>query len=226
MSAVRLLDASSGADFSDQTGIFNPANFAETLTVIGCGGIGGSILPTLVTMGFSRYVLYDDDVVEERNMASTLIYTEKDKGRPKVDVVSEYLLSHGAQDVVTFKRKFESDDEVDGVVISGVDTMAARSEIWEAFRTSMSPLYLDGRIGGEQFTLLIVEPFDGEWYEKRWLFDDSKLLPLPCAQRAIVYPAAALGATMGSVLARWSRNEQLPRRITQHMGSFFYQVVN
>ena len=213
------------ADFSDQTGIFNPDTFAETLTVIGCGGIGASALPTLVTMGFKRYVLWDDDVVEPRNIASQLLFKPSDLYRPKVEVAREYLLAYGATHVDIQKRKFTADDEPEGVVISGVDSMTARKEIWPAIKSSTTALYLDGRIGSEHMTLLTVEPFDADWYEDRWLFDSKKASTLPCTQRAIVYPAVALGAWMASHIAMWSRGVIPPHRVDQNLGSHYFQVV-
>jgi hypothetical protein len=221
-----VVDTQFEADFSDQTGFFNPAGFADVLTVIGCGGIGASILPTLVTMGFSRYVLWDDDVVEPRNIASQLLFAPSDLYRHKVEVAREYLLKYGATDVQIVSRRFTAKDRLEsGVVISGVDTMAARQQIWKAVKRSDASLYLDGRIGGEHFTLLTVEPFDGDWYEADWLFDDEEAAELPCTLRAVVYPAVALGAEIAALLAGWSRGEIVPKRLDHHLGSNFYQAM-
>jgi hypothetical protein len=213
-------------DFSDQTGFFNPEEFADTLTLIGCGGIGASILPVLVTMGFKRYVIWDDDVVEPRNVASQMLFAPDDMYRRKVDVAKEYLLKYGATDVEVVTRKFTADDTLEpGVVISGVDSMSARQEIWKAVKDSACALYLDGRIGGELMTLLAVEPFDGDWYEEDWLFDDAEAAELPCTLRAVVYPAAALGADMAAHLAGFSRGLMPPRRVDRHFGSYYNQIT-
>lgn len=213
------------ADFSDQTGIFNPHAFADDLTVIGCGGIGATALPILVTMGFSRYVLWDDDIVEPRNVASQLLYKPSDLYKPKVEVAREYLLAYGAKKVEIVKQKFTSRDTPSGIVISGVDSMTARQEIWKGIKKGISPLYLDGRIGGQHFTLLTVEPFDADWYEENWLFDSARVAKLPCTERAVVYPSAALGAMMASHIAMWTRGTTPPRRVDQNFASHFFQVV-
>jgi len=207
------------ADFSDQTGIFDPNSCAESVTIIGCGGIGGSILPTIVTMGFQRFVLYDDDLVEPRNMASTLIFTDEHLYQPKVEVVRDYLLAHGAEEVVIHREKFTAATEIDSsVVISGVDTMAARQEIWQAVAVSDAvDIYLDGRIGGLNWHLLLVNPLDGEWYENKHLFGDDKAAEDLCAVRAIVYPAVALGAQMAAQLAKWSRHVMIPKQLRGNM---------
>lgn len=214
-------------DFSDQLEIFDPRHVAGTvLNVIGCGGIGGSILPLLVTMGFGRYILWDDDVMDERNVASTIAFRPSDIGRPKVEVLEEYLRDHGAGDIETHQRLFGPDsDQLEGLVVSGVDSMVARQTIWPAIAWNpLIPLYLDGRIGGQQLTLLVVEPFDPdqvEWYEGSCLLSDSETLPLPCAARSVAYSAAALGPLMGAMLAAWSRGDPLPRRIDQSLAADF-----
>lgn len=104
--------------------------------------------------------------------------------------------------------------------------MAARQVIWSVVKSSVTAqIYLDGRIGGEFWQLFIVDPVDGDWFEKKFLFDGSEAVDLPCAQRGIVYPSVALGAVMAAQLARWSRGEPVPRRVEQHMGDLFFQTV-
>lgn len=211
------------SNFVDQTGFFNPMTNGHTVTIIGCGGIGASILPTLVTMGFQRYVLWDLDDVKDRNMASTAIFKPADLFRPKVDVVKEYLESYGATDVQVEKRFFTADDAdlLTGIVIAGVDSMAARRVIFDAINLNPNvSLYADGRIGGEHWQLLLINPenFDHlEWYEEHYLFDDAEAAELPCTMRAVVYPAVALGANLAAMLARFSRGESVPRMIQQDM---------
>lgn len=209
------------ADFSDQTGIFDPDSFAETVTLIGCGGIGASVLPTLVTMGIRRFVLWDPDQVEPRNVASQLLYKPRDLYRPKVEVCREYLLDYGATKVEIHRELLTEDDPIEGVVVGGVDSMAARRVIWAAIQNNEAAvqMYFDGRIGGEHLSLFAVEPFDGEWYEKRWLFDDSKAAPLPCTERAIAYPAIALGVALASNFARLSKGQPMPKRFEWNLSN-------
>jgi hypothetical protein len=218
------------ADFSDQTGIFDPARVSDTVTVIGCGGIGASILPTLLTMGFKQFILFDPDTVEARNVTTNLIFRPRDLFRVKVERVREYLLEYGAESVEIHQELFTGQVPLSGLVISGVDTMSARKEIWEHIADNGDiPLYFDGRIGGEQFTLLTIEPFNPdhtEWYEEHWLFDDSEASTLPCTARTVVYPAVALGAFMAAYLAAWSRGERVPSQTDLNFhGAPFFQTV-
>lgn len=223
--------ARGAADFSDQTGIFNPAHVIDTLTVIGCGGIGASALPTLVTMGFRRFVLWDGDIIEPRNLTTQPIFTAEDLYKSKVEAARDFLLAHGAEEVEIRKRAFTAEDHLEGIVVSAVDSMAARQVIWQAITRIIEDsaledpvLLLDGRIGGTHGTLLTVELFNADWYAK-WLFDDTKAAPLPCTERTVVYPAVMLGALMAAQLALWSRHKPTPQRIDHNAETHFYQTV-
>lgn len=219
-------------DFGDQTAFFDPSMNGHTVTIIGCGGIGASTLPTLVTMGFQSFVLWDPDVVEPRNMASQLAFAPEHLFLSKVEVMEQILQAYGADDVVTNDRLFTTDDAPDltGIVISAVDSMAARRTIFDA--VSYNPevsLFVDGRIGGELWQMFMFSPLDPEllaWYEEFYLFDDDQAAPLPCTERAVVYPAVALGAVMASQLARFSRGEDVPRKVQQHMGSLEIEIMH
>ncbi len=213
------------ADFTDQLGFFNPASVSG-VTMIGLGTIGASALAALQTIGVNSITAYEDDDVEPRNLASQLIYRPKDLWLPKLSRAEEYFLDYGGEQFIGINRLFTADDEITTpVVVSGVDTMTARQEIWKAVERSDADIYFDGRIGAQHMTLLTVEPFDGDWYKNRWLFDDKDAVPLPCGRRNVAYPAMALAAVLAAQLARWSRGEKMPKRIDFDLGSNFFQTV-
>jgi hypothetical protein len=215
-------------DYAGQTNIFNPDNFDEVITLIGCGSIGSTLLPLLVTMGFKKFRLYDPDIIDPRNVGASLLIKPDDMYKLKVEVAQAYIEAYGAEEVQVHAKAFELGDALGPVVVTGVDSMEARQVIWQAIQDDGEvQLLLDGRIGGLQFTLLAVEPMDGEWYGQKWLPDDSQIDPLPCAARNVAFVPTALAAEIGCSLARFSRGEQLPHRIDRHFagdGSFF-QVV-
>ncbi len=193
-------------DWSDQTGWFDPEKVDTTVTIIGCGGIGSNVAFELITMGFRRFVLYDDDQVEPRNLASQKAYRHSDLYRPKVEALAQVLLEHGASEVLTRHRLFTADDTIDDrIVIGGVDSMKSRHIIWEAVSNSPSvELYLDGRLSGEVAQIFAVEPFDADWYTEGWLFSDEKATKDgDCTMRMVVYPATMLAATMCRHLSLW-----------------------
>lgn len=205
------------ADFTDQTGIFDPRKLLDDVTLIGCGGIGASALPTLATLGIRRLTLWDPDLVEPRNVASQLLFYPDDIGRPKVEVAEERLRLYGAEQVTVHQELFDATEhavELEGIVISGVDSMAARQNIWEAVRDNgLVTRLIDGRIGGEIYTLIVIDPMSDEhvsWYEQFQLHGDAQAMPLPCTERAVVYPAVALGAHMAAAFACLQRGDSVP----------------
>lgn len=211
-------------NYADQQRIFNPRKFGHRLIVIGCGGIGASALPTLATLGVPEIELWDADIVVDRNVASTIMFGVNDIGQYKVEVAERELLRLGVSKVTVHQERFDAakhGDTLSGIVISAVDTMAVRRDIWEAIRWNGRVVYyFDGRIGGETLQLDMVNPTEPEditWYEQFELFDDTKVAPLPCAQRNIVYPSAVLGGLMASRLACFARDLPTGRKVVMDM---------
>ncbi len=200
------------ADYSDQTDIFDPAKFAWPVHMIGLGGIGSATVLPLVKLGLrSTLHLWDNDEVEPRNIPAQLIYRPSDVGKSKVqatiDTLSGYIEAptelQGHTEFVT------ATTDLSGVVISGVDSMSARNDIWQAVKWNPEvPLLLDGRIGGEQLTLLALSPSDPEaieYYEELWLFPDEEGAELPCAARTVIHPVVVLAGCIVAQLTRFAR---------------------
>jgi len=59
--------------------------------VIGAGSVGGPIAESLVRTGFEDVSLIDFDIVKTHNLDRLNYATRRDVGRPKVDVLADYL---------------------------------------------------------------------------------------------------------------------------------------
>ncbi len=59
--------------------------------LLGCGGIGNVIAIALATAGLGRLTLVDDDIVELSNLTRQFMFTERDVGGSKVDLLSTAL---------------------------------------------------------------------------------------------------------------------------------------
>lgn len=219
------------ADFSDQTGFFDPSKLADTVTIIGLGGIGATAIPVLVTMGIKRFVLWDFDIVEPRNIASQLLYRPEDLYKSKAEVCRDYLLAYGAKEVIIRKERFGAESDLEaGVVICGVDSMSARQDIWQAVQRQADDisLFMDGRIGGENAILLALEPWDSVQADRyaKSLHSDDEAAPLPCTRRAIVYPAVALAAFMANTIRVWACGEPVKSRVDLAFGLIPMVIVH
>jgi hypothetical protein len=228
------------ADYRRQSDIITPAQLPWKVHVIGLGGIGSIALEALWGLGFRRFVLWDDDTVERHNLPNQLVYTPADVGRTKVEAAKAWLMQRGVDPAhislcgrLTEDALSSGDMSLDGIVISGVDSMTSRDVIWravQAARTSVL-LYLDGRLGGEQLALFAVRPIyhtDATSYQE-WLFSDNEASELPCTARSVVYPTLWLAGFITATVTRWVRRERY-WLMTQFNGSTFqitqgYQIV-
>lgn len=209
-------------DWSDQTGWFDPSKVDASVTIIGCGGIGSNVAFELITMGFRRFVLYDDDRVEPRNLASQKAYRPSDLYRPKVEALADILLEYGAAEVIAHKRRLTAEDSFESpVVIGAVDSMASRSIILEVIENSPEvELYLDGRLSGQVAQIMSVDPLDPDWYTESWMFSDEEATKDgDCTMRMIVFPATIMAATMCRNLSLWYQGDPIVRFVQ-------YDLVN
>lgn len=77
-----------------------------TIAICGVGGLGSHVLQQLLYLGIRRFILIDDDVVDETNLNRLVGAGLDDLGRPKVDVgrdLAERVVESGV-DVRTFEE--------------------------------------------------------------------------------------------------------------------------
>lgn len=92
------------------------------LTIIGCGGVGTVVLDNLARTGFKKFILIDNDVVEESNFNRQLFYDKNDLGQHKVDVLAKKIKSiHPLCDVQPKKMYISNQTDLNEVV-EGVDS--------------------------------------------------------------------------------------------------------
>ena len=60
----------------------------KRVAVVGCGGLGGSVIEALARIGVGFLRVIDGDVFEESNLNRQLLCTEAALGRPKAEVAA------------------------------------------------------------------------------------------------------------------------------------------
>jgi len=203
-------------NFLRQLDILNPNMIVYPITIIGVGGIGSLTAWILAKMGCGEITLYDPDVVEGHNLPNQF-YRLGDVDKLKVMAVKENILQFAETKLRTIPELFKDQESLKGIVISGVDSMKARQDIWKKIRYNLNiPLYLDARMGGETVQVFTVRPSqleDVESYENN-LFSDEEASDLPCSAKSIIYSVAVLGGLIASQIKKWIKREEYSPRIT------------
>lgn len=164
----------------------------KSVCLIGCGGIGANTAIQLSKLGVTDLTIFDFDKVSESNVGSQIFYNS-DIGRYKVDAIERFLLS----DLKLNKQKCRYEFSIPhDVLISGVDSMESRKEIWDFARDKPYSHYIDARMSAESMSIFVVDMGCEKSklaYEKT-LFDDSEGLREACTSKATFYNGAICGA--------------------------------
>lgn len=210
------------SDFVDQVKIFDPKQWSWPVHVIGAGGINNMLGMVLAKMGITEIHVWDDDVLESRNLPTEVAYGESTCGQPKTVAFADsiYHLMVNGVEVYQHQERVTADTELSGVVISGVDSMSGRQEIWEAVKGNYLeiPFFIDARSGGEETQIFAFSPADFELREdyETWLFDDSEAARLECGARNIAYIAAYFAGEIGRLITKFFRDEPIKEFPIKH----------
>ena len=202
-------------DYWRQTDIVTPDEL-PAVTVIGAGGIGSFTLLALAKMGVRDLTVYDADKVEEHNIPNQL-YRLDHVGRYKVDAVQDSVYGFTGVEIHRMGEMFTSRSMTRGVMISGVDSMQSRKEIWEKVKSVglLVPLYIEARMGAEVSRIYSINPANEEQvrYYEETLYDDTQALAEPCTARAIIYNGFAIAALIANQVKKHAKSESLYKEI-------------
>jgi molybdopterin/thiamine biosynthesis adenylyltransferase len=202
-------------DYWRQLDLVQPDELRTPVTVVGVGGIGSPVALALAKMGCRRLTLYDPDVVEPHNLPNQL-YRRRDVGRPKVEALAELLGEFASPELVAIQEAV-SHQSLAGLVISAVDSMAARTAIWHGcvrYRGRVA-LYVDARMGAQVCRVLAVQPADPDdvrFYEST-LYTDAAATEDPCTAQSIIYTTFGVAALVAGQVKRFARGEPVERDV-------------
>lgn len=172
-------------DFQRQTGLFDPKKHAKPVLMVGAGGIGGATTLALAKLGLTTISVWDHDTVEKHNQPNQL-YGPGDFGVDKVDALKHtvYELTGAYLSPIT-QRWTGTCIGNEKVLISAVDSMGSRKDIYEKWLRTDIPWLVDGRIGGQVIRVLTANRKNHRTYAKT-IVDAKKVAPVPCTQAAII----------------------------------------
>jgi len=197
-------------------GIYDASNLDVTL--IGVGGIGSMAALVLSKMGVRSLTLIDFDDVSDENI-STQFYRLRDVGIPKVYALGDIL--GGFSDALTFSLHSDVgcvwEEYLSAkIVISAVDSIEIRKEIWKILQNVNWKWYIDARMGAEYFMMYTTYKGREDDYARSLSEQEDGQIPDdPCTSKATFYTAAMAAGHIGSAVRDISKGI-VPPLLTIH----------
>lgn len=191
---------------------------SKTIILAGLGGIGSYVAFMLSRMSPSMLYMYDDDIVEEVNMAGQL-YGYQDIGRRKVDSMSNRL-SRMSRYFGSFciPEKYTEESQAHDIMICGFDNMRARKVFFDNWveHVESKPeeerkncLFIDGRLAAEEFQVFSIRGDDTLniiKYSKEYLFLDEEADETLCSYKQTTYMANMIGSVIVNLFTNFVAN--------------------
>lgn len=202
-------------DHTRHIGIFNAKDWPVTL--IGAGGIGSLTAIVLAKMGVPILNIYDPQVIDDVNIA-TQFYGVNNVSMYKV-VALKYLIGRFSDETVV-------NDIIDRVgpeyiydpvefrapiIISAVDSIKARQDIWAVVAQERWHWYLDARMSAEVFQLYAVNRARFTAYGDMIMgLKEEDVLNEPCTSKATIYTAAIAAGHIGATVRKIITSNEVP----------------
>jgi molybdopterin/thiamine biosynthesis adenylyltransferase len=119
---------------------------AASVAIVGAGGIGSAVIPTLAGVGIGRLTVIDDDVVDRTNLQRQPIFRDDQVGQSKADLASELARAINPHvEVAPIQQRLSADNaeallQGHDLVIDGSDNFATRLTVSDALTRLRIPL--------------------------------------------------------------------------------------
>jgi hypothetical protein len=158
------------------------------LIIIGCGAVGSHVGLCAAKMGFSNFVLFDADIVEEHNLPNQT-YEPEHVGQPKVEALAAVLKRFNPEIQVECRNEFFTEayaSALQGFVVIATDNMESRKMLIKL--ATLNPLVdgmFEARLGFDYGEVNIVDPLSVVDCDNfaNGLRDDSDIPEGPCNLR-------------------------------------------
>lgn len=198
----------------------------EPITIIGAGAIGSHTSMALAKMGLTNQSVWDFDSVDELN-GNAQGYCPADIGKPKVLCLAEDIKEHTGDSIQTVVSGYEG-QPLSGIVISAVDSMAARLVIWNKVKNNPNVKYfIDPRMSIEYALMYTVDPNkeeDIKMYECT-LYTDSNSVQEPCTMKSVIYTAYFISGLICKTVKDIITNKDYPRVCTWDIANNELDIV-
>lgn len=211
-------------EFTRQMDVVTEDQLNFGITLIGAGAIGSFTALNLAKLGCSRLEVWDHDSVEEHNIPNQLVSTEG-VGSPKVEDLRHTIEHFTDREFHWRSEEFTGGNPRSEVLITAVDSLDAREQIWENLNFQDVRLLIDPRMGlgsGRIYSIKTTDMEDRAYYEDSLTYEPSEL---PCTARSIVYAPSVIGGYIAAIVKHYALSEDIPRDILFDVDDFQTTVV-
>lgn len=223
MNATLTAERTGAIDYTRQRDWYDPTKSNDRVTLVGCGGIGSPTALSLAKLGVPTLRLIDPDVVDAHNLPNQMFPLDA-IGQPKVEVLAHVIAQFSPVHVRTDQCRVDANGmtpagevnlrplRLNGVVVGALDSMAARSTLWQHVKGNPNvSLYVDGRLGGESVVVYCADPNDRESiarYEDT-LHSDAEAVSNVCTRQSIIDVSLVVASLITRMVRRHLVGETL-----------------
>jgi len=178
----------------------------EDIIIGGVGGIGSWVALLLSRIGHDLHI-YDDDEIDETNMAGQL-YPISSIGQRKENAVS-LLVRQFSANHPTVNGRYTEGGLSSAIMFSCFDNMTARKLMFENWaKQEDRELFVDGRMLAETGMIFLVQKGEEDRYRAE-LFDDAEIEDAPCSFKATSHCGAFIASLMVAGLNNYMANRYI-----------------
>ncbi|MBI1784616.1 ThiF family adenylyltransferase, partial [Candidatus Sumerlaeota bacterium] len=183
--------------------------------IVGVGAIGSHLAEILAKLGVRRLTLIDPDEVDTVNLSVQGFY-EAEVGRAKTEVVKARLLAINSRiEVKEWREEYRPEMlEAGTVLVSCVDCIKVRRQMFRHFRERAWPVFFDGRMSAESLQVYCIDRSAGAMERYRLsLFPSHEAHRESCTARATIYCASLAAAILCAQFKKWMMGQSPEPRL-------------
>lgn len=243
-SSEELPDINLNTFTKDNIARFSGAEWFEevqkaSIVFAGIGGIGSNAIYNLARLNPNIISIYDDDIVEEVNMAGQM-FSSNQIGLTKVDAIrrtikdySNYYSIHAHNSRIRANNWYDFSP----IMMCGFDNMQAREDyynIWKhgvltnSYIAKKDCFFLDARMNAEIFQIFCFTGDDAaamKKYEEECLFDDSQVEEAICSYKQTSFCATMIGSLITNLFVNFISNKDKPIMVRSLPFKIYYDAI-
>jgi len=172
---------------------FKPEEVKERIHIIGCGSVGSTVAELLARFGLTKFVLYDFDTVEPKNLANQM-FRQEHVGMAKTQALTDMLCEINPEIKRNVKILSEgySGQKLSGYVFLCIDNIDLRREIATANKDNP---YIKAMFDFRT-RLTDAQHYAAEWNNVKMVGDFIKSMNFSHEEAAVETPVSACNVTL------------------------------